>query len=348
MRSLEYQIMKDPEIVQSFGVHPNGEDVFCYTIRNKNGLEMNVLNFGANIQSLKVPIANGNKVDVVLGFDSFHQYLASFQLPAPPYLGALVGRFAGRINQAVFAIGQETFSLPRNHGKHHIHGGNQSFSLVMWELIHLTDQEITLCYNSKDLEENYPGDLKTTLTYSLTDDNELKVNISAISSRDTLVNLTQHSYFNLDGHSESIGDQLISIQSEEILEIDSENIPTGNFIELKDHPFDFSTPKACPQKIDHTFVLNSNRPNQAVLISQKNKLKMVVSTNQPAIHVYVGGNCFNQIAGKNGANYHPLSGICFEAQNFPDAPNHPNFPSATLKKGDVYHHQTMFKFESLK
>lgn len=348
MRSIEFPELEVSKIVEPFGIHPNGSEVNCYTLQNENGLEMKVLNYGATIQSLKVPLANGSKVDVVLGFDSFDQYLESFQIPSSPYFGAIVGRFAGRINQAKFKLNKTEVTLSKNLGQHHLHGGNSGFSQAIWNLQMLSKNSIILEYLSQENEENYPGFLDTRISYTLTNQNELKVEMWASSSKDTLVNLTQHSYFNLDGHSESIVDQLVSIESNKVLETNIINIPTGNFVSLENHPFNFSSPKACPHKIDHTFVLNSKGSEQAVLISKKNNLKMMVSTNQPAIHVYVGGNCFNLIDGKNGANYLALSGICFEAQNFPDAPNHSNFPNAILKKGDVYKHQTTFKFESLK
>ncbi len=348
MRSIEFPELEESKVIEPFGIHLNGSKVNCYTLQNENGIEMKVLNFGATIQSLKIPIENGTKVDVVLGFDSLEQYVESYQFPSPPYFGAIVGRFAGRINQAKFKLNRTEINLSKNLGQNHLHGGKIGFSQAIWSLQMLSKNAIILEYLSQENEENYPGSLKTRVSYSLTEQNELKVEIWATSSEDTLVNLTQHSYFNLDGHSEDIVNQLVSIESDKILETNILNIPTGNFVPLENHPFNFSSPKACPQKIDHTFVLNTKGSEQAVLISQKNKLKMMVSTNQPAIHIYVGGNCFNLVDGKNGENYHALSGICFEAQNFPDAPNHPHFPNAILKKGEVYNHQTTFKFESLK
>ena len=181
--------------------------------------------------------------------------------------------------------------------------------------------------------------------YELTEDNALKVTYTATTSEDTIVNLTQHSYFNLDGHSNQITNQKLQINSEKILETNDELIPTGNFISLKNHPFDFAEAKPTPNSIDNTFVLENK--NAATLISKKNKLKMSVTTNQPAVHIYVGGNCFDKIKGKENANYHPKSGICFETQNFPDAPNHAHFPNSILKKGEQYNNKTTFKFENL-
>jgi aldose 1-epimerase len=347
MQNIHFSHFEKHKIIKSFGIHPNGDEVFCYTLINSNGIELNVLNYGATIQSLKIPVSNTVKVDVVLGFETLNDYVNSFDLPSAPYLGAIVGRYAGRINNASFTLNNQEIQLTKNHGPHHIHGGFSGFSKAIWEVKLITKNSITLQHISLDNEENYPGKLTTQVCYSLSDANELKVEMSATSTKDTPVNLTQHSYFNLDGHTEDILNQELSIQSSTILATTFENIPTGNFIPLNQHPFDFSTPKSCPNSIDNTFVLEKNSTTNAVLFSAKNKLKMAVTTNQPALHIYVGGNCYHQINGKENANYHTTSGICFEAQNFPDAPNHMHFPNSILKKGSTYTHQTTFKFETL-
>ena len=192
--------------------------------------------------------------------------------------------------------------------------------------------------------ENFTGELTVQVKYELTEDNELKVVYTATTTEDTIVNLTQHSYFNLDGHSSDISNQTLIVNSEKILETNEELIPTGNFVSLKNHPFDFSATKTCPTSIDNTFVLENE--SAATLFSPKNKIKMSVTTNQPAVHIYVGGNCFDKIKGKETVNYHSQSGICFETQNFPDAPNHSHFPNSILKKGILYKNQTTFKFEN--
>jgi len=332
---------------KSFGCLPNGEEVFCYNLLNKNGFEVEVINYGAIITSINVPISQNKKVDVVLGFESLENYIDSFDLPSAPYLGATVGRYAGRIKNAEFILNGNKVELTKNHGSHQIHGGINGFSKALWNVKSFTKNSIMLEYISLENEENFPGQLTTQVTYTLTEENELKVEMIAKSTEDTIINLTQHSYFNLDGHSEDIVNQDLFVNSSKTLETNIENIPTGKFFEVVRSPFDFSSPKECPTKIDNTFVLDENENVSAFLISKKNNLKMSVFTNQPAVHIYVGGNCFNQIKGKENASYHPLSGICFEAQNFPDAPNHEHFPSAILKKGETYHHKTTFKFENL-
>jgi aldose 1-epimerase len=332
---------------KSFGCLLDGKEVLCYNLSNKKGFEVEVINYGAVITSIKVPISKSKKVDVVLGFETLENYLHSFNLPSAPYLGALVGRYAGRINNSEFILNEDKIVLTKNHGAHQLHGGSNGFSKALWEVKNVASNAITLEYISQDNEENFPGQLTTQVNYTVTDENELKVEMIATSTEDTIINLTQHSYFNLDGHSEDIVNQELFVNSSETLETNIENIPTGRFFEIARSPFDFNLPKECPTKIDNTFVLNDNDTVSAVLISKKNNLKMSVFTNQPAVHIYVGGNCFNQIKGKGNASYHPLSGICFEAQNFPDAPNHEHFPNSILKKDETYYHKTTFKFEKI-
>ncbi len=330
-----------------FGLTPENQEVFCYTLANKQGMEVSIINYGATITSVKIPNPSGSKTDVVLGFDKLENYIKSFGLPSAPYLGAVVGRYAGRINKASFILNGEKIQLTQNHNAHQIHGGESGFSQKVWTVKHIPsneNQSITLEYLSCHKEENFPGELTVSVTYTLTEQNELMVDFSAKSTEDTIVNLTQHSYFNLNGHQEDINHQKVTINADTILETTDELIPTGKFITLRNHTYDFSEPKESPVIIDNTFVLNNH--NAATLYGEKSKIKMTVITNQPAVHVYVGGNCFGQIKGKENADYHSTSGICFEAQNFPDAPNHSHFPSAILKKDECYTHQTIFKFEN--
>ncbi len=335
---------------ESFGLLSNGQEVFSYTLNNKKGTQLKVINYGATITSLKIPISKKNYIDVVLGFDTLEKYTNSFYLPNAPYLGALVGRFAGRINNASFRLNEQKIEVTKNHGEHQIHGGFEGFSKALWKVVNFTTDKnpsITLQYISKNGEENFPGELVTQVTYTLTEENELKIAMTAQSSEDTIINLTQHSYFNLNGHTEDVTNQELFVNASKTLETNIHNIPTGKYFEITKTPFDFSSFKECPTKIDNTFVLNKESELAACLFSPKNNLKMSVYTNQPAVHIYVGGNCFDKIKGKENASYHPLSGICFETQNFPDAPNHEHFPSAVLKKGETYHHNTTFKFEKL-
>ncbi len=333
--------------VKSFGLLPDGTEIACYALRNRNGCELSVINYGATITSLKIRVAD-KLVDVVLGFETLEDYINSYYLPSPPYFGTVVGRFSGRIRNGEFSLNGKPIYLNKNHGQHHLHGGILGFSKKVWTVsaISSTDNpSITLRYRSENNEENFPGTLTVEATYTLTEANELNVSFKATSSEDTVVNLTQHTYFNLDGHTNDITSQELLINSNKILETDSDLIPTGEFIPLANHTFDFSSNKTCPSSIDTTFILEGT--HAATLFSKKNCLKMSVITDQPGVHVYVGGNCFHQIKGKENANYHTTSGICFETQNFPDAPNHSHFPTSILKNGEEYTHQTTFKFENI-
>lgn len=328
---------------------PDGEAVYSYELTNKSGMQLKVIAYGATVTSLKIPLKDGKIVDVVLGFDNLEAYIKSFDLEAAPYLGATIGRFAGRINNGIFSLNGEVFHLNRNNNKHSLHGGDIGFSQVVWAVkavSHGLNPSISLSYLSPDKEENYPGDLSVELTYTLSEENELIVEYKATTTGDTIVNLTHHSYFNLDGHDSEVLSQEMTVNAKEMLETTPENIPTGRFLDLAGSRFDFSSPKKCPAIIDTTFVLNKEKETAASLFSEKNKLKMTVFTNQPAVHVYVGGNCV-AIEGKEEVLYHSLSGICFETQNFPDAPNQEHFPSSVLKAGETYAHKTRYKFEFL-
>ncbi len=335
--------------IKFFGNLPDGAAIDSCELTNKNGMQFKVITFGATITSLKMPLKNGHFIDVVLGFDTLEGYLNSFHLKSAPYFGATVGRYAGRINNSSFSLNGKVIGLHSNNNGHSLHGGNIGFSQKQWQIKNVTEGDnpsITLSYFSHDGEENYPGDLSVDLTYTLTDENELIIEYVANTSEDTIINLTHHSYFNLDGHNATILEQDLSVNSNKILETNKHNIPTGQFLNLENNLFDFNQPKKCPQTIDTTFVLHEGDKISASLFSPKNNLKMLVFTNQPAVHIYVGGNCFNTIKGKENADYHHLSGICFETQNFPDAPNHNHFPNTVLRKGEVYRHKTMYKFQN--
>ncbi|AWA29483.1 galactose-1-epimerase [Flavobacterium magnum] len=326
----------------SFGFDEQGNECFIYEISNGNGMILRATDFGATITSLKIPDNSGALTDVGLGFECLKDYIDSFGLPSAPYLGATVGRYAGRIAHARCQLNGKTIQLDSNHRNHALHGGHRGFSQQIWKCVPGTNT-LTFTRNSPDGEGGYPGTLDVSLTYSLTDDNELKLEYVASADKDTIINLTHHSYFNLDGHDQSIVWQQLTVNSGQLLETDPDNVPTGNFINVQNTEFDFRSAKPCPKRIDHTFVLD-NEEVAATLSSRSGNLQMEVRTNQPGLHIYVGGNCFGRIQGKEDAAYHNLSGICFETQNFPDAPNHAHFPTAILKKGDSYHHRTTYKF----
>jgi aldose 1-epimerase len=335
--------------VKSFGFQKDGRQVFCFSLKNKNGIELTVSNFGATITSIKIPISNGKKIDIALGFPNVESYEQSYHLPSPPFFGAIVGRYAGRIRNATFNLNGEKIELNANWKTHHLHGGNSSFASAFWGVVAVNNNQnpsITFRYKSPDLEENYPGELLTDVTYTLTEANEIEVFMRSSSSKDTIVNLTQHTYFNLDGHDSDLRNQSFIINSNQLLETDEDNLPTGNFTELTNHPFDFRETKIIPDSMDDTFVLkDSNEVPAAILKSEKSGLSLSVFTNQPGLHVYIGGNCFGEIQGKENANYHSKSGICFETEHFQDSPNIAHFPSTFLKKDEIYTHKTTFKID---
>lgn len=335
---------------KSFGLLPDQEEILSFELSNKNGMKVQIINYGATVTSLKVPVLNGNVVDVVLGFESLQSYVESYNLSSPPYFGTTVGRYAGRINKGAFKLNNTTYQLNTNNNGNALHGGNVGFGKKVWNITDLTsgkNPSITLSLLSPELDENYPGELQVDLTYTLTEDNQLQLEYKATSTKDTIINLTHHSYFNLDGHNADVLDQTMFIDADKMLETTEDNIPTGKFTNLSDHDFDFRTIKKCPESIDHSFVIETTNNAVAKLFSKKNNLQMNVYTDQPSIHIYVGGKCRDTLKGKENTTYHPSSGICFETQNFPDAPNHENFPNSVLKKGEEYHQKTVYEFQNI-
>jgi aldose 1-epimerase len=329
-----------------FGNLSTGETTKLYNIQNKNGMTLYVTNYGATVTKLIIPTNQGG-TDVVLGFDRVEDYEKSYELPNAPYFGTIVGRVAGRIANANFFLNGKKYVVTQNHGKHHLHGGKNGFGQKLWEVKQWDVNLITLHYQSSHLEEGYPGNLNVLVTYEILENNTWKVSLEAWCDEDTIINLTQHAYFKLDDKATDLGEHLIKIFAIEMLEANEEMIPTGTFISTKESNFDFSNFQKVPKSIDTTFVNQKNKLEVAVLQSLSNGLQMKVYTNQPGTHVYVGGNCFNQIVGKNDIKYHSYSGICFETQGFPDAIHHANFPSILLKKGTRYQHETYFKFENI-
>ena len=339
-------ISKSP--TQLFGELSNGSKVYSHEISNSNGMTLKVMDYGATVIALKKTLKNGKVVDVVLGFDSLSDYVDSYSLPSAPYFGATVGRFAGGIANAIFYLCGKSIVLHQNNNGNALHGGIEGFSQKRWQLEQLkSDQNpsVSFSYTSPAGEEQYPGELKVSITYTLTEENELEIEYKAFTNEATIVNLTHHSYFNLEGQHSSVLEHELQINATQVLSTKA-MIPTGELLPVHDTEWDYTNLKSCPETIDTTFAVNTKETLVATLLSKENNLKMEVFTNQPGLHVYVGGNCFNQIKGKENASYHSQSGICFETQNFPDAPNHPNFPSAILLPGDIYFHKTIYKFQS--
>lgn len=336
--------------IRSFGFTPRGHASRLYTLRNERGTELEVTDYGATVTSFRIADGTGRVRDIVLGFDDVADYAASFRLPAAPYMGATVGRYAGRIAFGEFEWEGDRFRLSRNNNGHCLHGGKKGWSRRIWSLVSLHDGDnpsIRLQHVSPDGDMGFPGEVTVNVTYTLTEQDEFVIEYEATSDADTVVNLTHHSYFNLDGHTGDVRQQQMMVNSTRKLEADEENIPTGRILKLDHCPFDFTSPKNCPEAIDTTFVLDDPSRPAATLFSPESQLQLLVYTDQPGVHIYVGGNCFGLLAGKEKAAYHPHSGICFETQHFPDAPNHPHFPSTVLRKDERYFQKTIYKIQPL-
>ncbi|EKF54039.1 aldose 1-epimerase [Galbibacter marinus] len=344
---------------EDFGKLPTGESIQKYTMTNANGMVVSVINYGGIITHLEVPDKKGKIEDVVLGFDSLEGYLT----PAP-YFGALIGRYGNRIADGKFSLDGTQYTLAQNDGQNHLHGGNKGFDKVVWEITKITNAEsiaLQLHYLSEDMEEGYPGNLNTTVTYTLTNDNTLKVKYEATTDKKTVVNLTQHSYFNLSGDfSKGILDHEISINADTFLPVNETLIPTGEFKEVAGTPFDFKQAKTIGKQInedteqlkrglgyDHCWVLNSEAQglsHAATAYDPESGRYMEVLTTEPGIQFYSGNFLDGTLKSKSGGTYAKRSGFCLETQHYPDSPNQEDFPSVVLNPGETYISETIFKF----
>ncbi len=344
---------------QSFGSLPDGTPVDLYTLTNQSGMQARIMTYGGTIVSLRVPGRNGKFDDVVLGFDSLAEYVHD-----SPYFGAIVGRYANRIARGSFTLNGTTFTLALNDGKNHLHGGVKGFDKVVWQAAASTpdnDLMLTLTYTSRNLEEGYPGTLKVEVVYTLTSADELKILYTAETDAPTVVNLTQHSYFNLAGAGtgDILGHRLM-INADRFTPVDSGLIPTGVLQPVENTPFDFRRPTPIGERIsaddvqlklaggyDHNFVLNGSAGTvrlAARVEDPQSGRAMDVLTNQPGLQFYSGNFLDGHHVGKGGLHYRHRYGFCLETQHFPDSPNHPSFPSTVLLPGKTYSTETIYKF----
>ncbi len=344
----------------SFGKTADGKNVELYTGRNSNGIEVQITTFGGIVTSIKVPDRKGKLDDVVLGFGKLEQYLS-----VHPYFGSIVGRYANRIAKGRFELGGTEYKLALNNGPNHLHGGIKGFDEVVWTASKLLDVRdgfgIELSYLSKDGEEGYPGNLTTKVTYTLTRSNELRIDYDATSDKDTVINLTNHSYFNLAG--EGSGDILnhqLMINADRYTPTDAGAIPTGELRPVAGTPFDFTRLTAIGERInqndeqlilgkgyDHNWVLNGQMGTlrlAAKVFEQTSGRVLEVWTTQPGVQLYTGNYLDGTLVGKAGKKYERRSGFCLETQHYPDSPNKPSFPTTILKKGSRYRTTTVFKF----
>lgn len=336
-------------------------NVTLYTLTNASGLEMKVMNYGAVVVSLKVPDRKGALEDIVLGFDSLDQYQKE-----SPFFGAIVGRYGNRIAKGTFTLDGVTYKLAINNGPNHLHGGIKAFDKVLWNVEENKSDEgpsLKLSYISKDGEEGYPGTLNVSAIYTLTNANEFKITYQATTDKKTVVNLSQHSYFNLSGNTKrNILDHEIMLNADRFVAIDETSIPTGELKSVKGTPFDFRKSTRVGARInevdeqiengqgyDHTFVFNADvTNNQSAGASVYDPISgryMEVFTKEPGVQFY-SGNFLAGYKGKYNSVYHKRFGLCLETQHFPDSPNQTKFPSVVLSPGEVYQTWTTYKFST--
>ena len=341
-----------------FGQTLDGTPVEIYTLRNSHGTEARIMTYGGIVQSLKVPDKNGNLGDVVLGYDSIDGYLTN-----SPFFGALIGRYANRIARGKFTLDGQEYTLPTNNVPNCLHGGDKGFFARVWTAVKADvgpdGPRLELTYLSKDGEEGFPGNLEVHATYTLTEDNALKVDFKATTDKDTVCNLTHHSYFNLRGSGDVLG-YIVQINADHFTPVDSTLIPTGELRPVDGTPFDFRTPTAIGARIneadqqlkyaggyDDNWVLNHPPGELGQAARVKDPVSgrvLTVYTTAPGIQFYTGNFLNGTIKGKGGWVYQTREAFCLEPQDFPDAPNHPAFPSSELKPGETYHNTMIYKF----
>ncbi len=343
--------------MQVFGTLPTGEEVPIYTLRNANGVEARITSYGATLVSLRVPDRDGNLADVIFGFDSLEGYLGD-----PPYFGAIVGRYGNRIALGKFTLDGQEYTLATNNGANSLHGGNRGFDKVLWNG-EMEGDRLILTYTSPDGEEGYPGTLTATVTYSLTEDNALQIDYEATTDKPTVVNLTNHAYFNLrDAGASPILDHQMMINADAFTPVDEGLIPTGEIRPVDGTPFDFREPTAIGARIDadneqirfgggydHNFVLNRTSEGLALAARVYNSTtgrEMEVLTTEPGVQFYTGNFLDGTITGKGGVTYQRRSGFCLETQHFPDSPNKPEFPTTVLRPGETYRTTTLYRFSA--
>jgi aldose 1-epimerase len=342
---------------EPFGTMPDGQPVERFRLTNTSGMTVEAIGYGGIITSIRVPGRAGRMDDVVLGFDSLESYLREH-----PFFGAIIGRYGNRIANGAFTFDGEAYTLAKNNGPNHLHGGEKGFDKVLWQAEPVAGQNaVAFTRTSPDGEEGYPGNLAVRVTYTLTDRNELVVEYYATTDKPTPVNLTQHSYFNLAGHASGdiLGHELM-LNADRYTPVGDTLIPTGELAPVEGTPFDFRTPTAIGARInephpqlknglgyDHNWVLNGS-PGQlrlaARVVEPTSGRTLEIATTEPGIQFYAGNFLDGSITGKGGAVYGHRTGFCLETQHFPDSPNQPAFPSTILRPGSEYTSRTVFRF----
>ena len=344
-----------------FSTEVNHSQTNLYTLKNKSGMEVCITNFGGRIVSIMVPDKDGKMQDVVLGFDNIDDYIR-----IPSDFGASIGRYANRIAQGRFVLDNDTIQLPQNNFGHCLHGGPQGWQYQVYDANLIDNTTLELTRLSPVGDENFRGNVTAKVTFNLSDDNALDIKYSATTDKKTIINMTNHSYFNLSGDpSQPATDHILYVNADNYTPVDSTFMTTGEIIPVKDTPMDFITPKAIGQDItkydfvqlkngngyDHNWVLNTNgditKP-AARLTSPQSGITLEVYTNEPGIQVYTGNFLDGSIQGKKGITYNQRASVCLETQHYPDSPNKPQWPSVILEPGQTYNSECIFKFSIAK
>lgn len=345
-----------------FGKTADGQSVEIYTLRNRHGMEARITNYGGIVVSLTAPDRAHKFADVVLGYDDLDSYLN----PPFPYFGAIIGRYGNRIAKGRFTLNGVEYKLAVNNGENHLHGGLKGFDKVVWtaqQIKSAAGPALALTYLSKDGEEGYPGNLRVRVVYTLTNNNELKIDYTASTDKDTVTNLTHHSYFNLAGEGNGdILDHRVVLKASRFVPTDAGSIPTGELKNVTGTPFDFLSAHAIGERIDdddpqlkfgngydHTWVINGRAGvlRQAASVYEPVTGRvMEVWTTEPGVQFYTGNFLDGSRPGKSGKPYQRRSGFCLETQHYPDSPNRPNFPTTTLRKGATYRSTTIYRFST--
>src|ERR1035437_1333342 len=339
-----------------FGSARRVEKIFIFTLRNDNGITIKITNYGGIITSIKTPDNKGTKANIALGFKSLDDYLTDAYIENCPYFGCVAGRYANRIAYGKFTINGKEYALPINNGPNSLHGGITGFDKVIWVPKKIEKPDLVgveLKYRSVHMEEGYPGNLDVTLTYTLNHKNELHIDYKATADRETIINLTNHTYFNLTGNRENILGHTLQLAAKTKTVNDATLIPTGEIAEVAGTPYDFTTPMKIESVIgqlsdgyDANFILNNpcNKLVKAGVLSEESTGRTVeVFTTEPGIQLYTG-YYIPEIVGKFDEKYGRYAGLALETQHFPDSPNHPEFPSTSLKAGEVFKSKTIYKF----
>ena len=336
----------------------NNQEIFKVKFVNDNNYSVEFFNYGGYFHKILIPYENNqnNYEDVILGYENFKEYLTD-----KDYINALVGRVCGRISHAKFSLNEKEYKLKQNDGIHHIHGGNKGFTQNIWKVNNIEQKDnklfCELYYRSIHLEEGYPGNVDCTAQYTFNNENEIEIKLSAVTDQDTIINLTNHNYWNFHGHNDyykKIDDHFVKINSDYVCEVNKEQIPSGKLINVENTKYDLRAIKKIDKSIldqegiDHCYVINDNKKLSEVstIYSDYTKMGMIFSTDQPGLQLYTGNMMANKYLGKYNKEYGVQHGICFEAQMYPDAINQPNFKNPILRPGEKYSSRTIMKLKN--